>query len=133
MLNYVNEKIPNNLGKVLEARSLTLADVVRLSGLTRPTVKKLIEGEDSYISKMAILCDSLNLPISAAYDDRKDIHQEAHSHDQSTANNISYQIVSGATKECEHLQQRVKDLENIIAAKDKLLEAQDKLLKIYDK
>ncbi|MDE6636705.1 MAG: hypothetical protein K2K32_00560, partial [Muribaculaceae bacterium] len=103
----------------------------RLSGLSRPTVKKLIEGEDSYISKMAVLCDSLNIPLSEVYG-RGSFHQEAHSHDNSTANNIGYQIVSSTVKECEALHQRVRDLENLVETKDKLLKSQEKLLKMIE-
>ena len=131
MLNYVNQKIPNNLGNLLKERCLTQADAVRLSGLTRPTVKRLVEGEDSYISKMAILCDSLGILMSDVYGKMGDIHQEAHSHDHSTANNIGYQIVS-SVKENDSLKQRIKDLENLVEAKETLLKTQEKLLKIYE-
>lgn len=126
MLNYVNDKIPNNLNSILESRGLTISDVTRISGMTRPTVKKLVDGDDSYLSKMAHLCDCLDISMSEAYG-KSYIHQENHGHDNSKTTMIGIQHENFGS-----LMQRVRDLEDIIKSKDELLDVQRKLLKLYE-
>lgn len=134
MLNFVNGKIPNNLRELLIEKNLTIADTVRMSGLSRPTVTKLIEGNDSYISKIAKFCDSLGLSLSTVYGSQSSIHQEVHSHDHSNPSTIGYQVVQGNIDSDEKsLRQRITDLEKVIETQDKLLSTQEKLINELEK
>lgn len=132
MLNYVNGKIPNNLEEILRKASLTQADVIRISGLSRPTVKRILDGDDMYLSNVAKLCDSLGISISEAYGKQSELHQESHSYDNSTSTTIGFQHIHGSVQECDNLRQRIKDLEELVEIKDRLLASQEKLLKIYE-
>lgn len=117
MLNNVNGKIPNNLRSIMNARGFTIADAVRMTGMTRPTVMKLIDGEDSYISKIALLCDSLGVCMSEIYG-KNTYHQENHAHGNSKPTMIGYQFNQA---ENTFLRQRIKDLEELLSAREKII------------
>ena len=77
---------------------------------------RLVEGDDCYLSKMAILCDSIGVTLSEVFG--SSYHQENHAHDHSSPTMIGY---SFGQSEITHLKQRIKDLETLIEAKDQLL------------
>lgn len=131
MLKDVNQLIPNNLCGILSEKNLTIADCVRKSGLTRPTVKKLVDGEDSYISKMKILADSIGVSLSAIYSNVPiSVHQDNNSYNQSSMSPIGYQVVQGDARTLASLEQRIKDLENLVRTKDELLASKDEILSL---
>lgn len=123
MLNYVNGKIPNKLESILLKRSLTASDLVRMSGLSFPTVKKIVEGGDCLISKLAVVCDTLGISLSDVFGDSQTLHQESHGYDQSQTTMIGYSYGSPRL-----LQQRIQDLEEIVSTKDKLIKMYEEKL-----
>lgn len=133
MLNYVNGKIPNNLESLFKERSLSIREVAKISGMSRTTVINIVSGGDSFISKIAQLCDIFDLRLCDIYGEKSQIHQETHTHDNSSAQVVGSQYVSHSYLECKMLRQRITDLENLLESKDKLLKAQEKIIKRYEK
>lgn len=122
--------IPNNLELILSEKNLTIADCVRKSGLTRPTVKKLVEGEDSYISKMKTLADGIGVNLSTIYRDMGSVVIKSSSHDHSSTTNVGYQVKGDSEGAMKALRQRISDLEIIVNTKDKLLATQEELIRL---
>lgn len=121
-------EIPNNLNDILIDKNFTIADCVRRSGLTRPTVKKLVDGEDSYISKMKTLADSIGVSLADIYSGPGTVRQENKSYDNSMMTNIGYQISNVDDKYNDLLKRRIEDLENLVKTKDELLLAKQEII-----
>lgn len=130
MLKDVNELIPNNLTAILKEKNLTIADCVRMSGLTRPTVKKLVDGEDSYISKMKSLADGIGVSLASIYSNAGSVFITSSSHDQSTTTNVGFQVKADSSEDPKALKQRISDLEKLLEAKEEILAIKDELIAI---
>ncbi|MCM1490726.1 MAG: helix-turn-helix transcriptional regulator [Muribaculum sp.] len=129
MLKDVNQLIPNNLTAILKEKNLTIADCVRKSGLTRPTVKKLVDGEDSYISKMKSLADGIGVSLSSIYSNAGSVFITSSSHDNSTTTNVGFQVKSDSEEDPNTLKKRIEDLENLLETKEDLIRTKDELLR----
>lgn len=130
MLKDVNSLIPNNLTAILKDKKLSIADCVRMSGLTRPTVKKLVDGEDSYISKMKSLADGIGVSLSSIYSSNGSVFITSSSHDHSTTTNVGFQVKADSKDDPKALKQRISDLEKLLEAKEELLATKDELIAI---
>lgn len=124
----------NKLNKLLEEKGAK-ADIIRKTGITRPTIDSILSGGDLRVSTLEKITSALNIHVGYLFDEEvnmevrqagRDYHEH---HDQIARNKIlkvdghdSKDIGISPDEIIEALKERIRDLEGRLADKDLIIE-----------
>jgi transcriptional regulator with XRE-family HTH domain len=117
----------NRLENLISKRKLSKKEVLERCNITRPTLDKILRGGDFNVSTLEALAHGLNVNISYLFGEEVSQTVEAHDNAQAAGHDINNNGICSSELDrlqetISHLEQRIADKENTIAAKNELIE-----------
>ena len=102
----------NKLSQLIDGGVITKAHIIRQTGISRPALDSILDGNDFKVSNLEKLSRALNKPIGYFFDEEGGVRTEGAYSSASDSGNVSV-VVGDAV-----LAERIKALESLIAEKD---------------
>lgn len=105
----------SKLRMLIDGKKITKAYVIKKTGISRPALDSILDGNDFKVSNLEKIADALNVSVGFFFDDtphKTEVHTEGDYSPASDTGNVSV-VVGDAV-----LAERVKSLEALVAEKD---------------
>ena len=117
------------LSDLIEERKITKVSVLRKSGISKPTLDKILQGRDFKVSNLEKLAKALKVPVGFLFDDYEAtgmVKVEATAQYSAAANQGDASVVVGD----DVMAEKIKALEAIILEKDERIKELKECLEI---
>lgn len=136
MLNKVKAFDCSKLSDLIDGKKITKADIVRKSGMARPTLDWILEGKDFKVSNLIAICNAVSKPVSYFFNESNIVVGETHTTDHSgtsiygDVSNIHNDNSCCDSKPDSGTEEKVALLEKHVAALESNLRDKDEIIRL---